>query len=179
MLDNAIFAALVATLNAGLATQGVEAKVLQSYQPTTQGVEVGPALYFTKMGPDRRRGWPQRSDEWNLDHTEFTHTERQNYETTVKFAALVKEAANDTMGLTASDLVNIAAAILQGDPAMVALAEAGLTVLRIGQIQNGKIVDGEGQFETVPTFDFVILHEQVTVTITPVALVKDLRIYRV
>jgi hypothetical protein len=54
-----------------------------------------------------------------------------------------------------------------------------LAVLRVTDVRSGKIVNGEDQFETVPSFDLVVLHEQVTVTTTPAALFKALAVKRV
>lgn len=177
MLDNALFFHVRKVLVDGLAARDVDAAVKQNYQPTIQGVEDGPCLYYTKLPMDRRYGWPEVSDRWNIDQTEFIHTERQEYETTLQITAMLKELATDGVGaLTASDLGNVAAAILQSDVARAYLAEQGLSVLRITQVQSGKIVDGEGEFETVPNFDLTVKHEQVSVTTTPAALVKALAV---
>lgn len=160
-------------------TETEDAEVLQSYQPSTQGVTATRAVYFTKLPMDRRYGWPEVTDEWNDDQTEFVHRQTQLYETTLQIAAMLKEDPDDTTGLTASDLGNIAAAICQSAASLAYLAEHGLSVLRITDVRSGKITDGEGEFETLPTFDFVLLHEQVTVTTTPAALIKSFAVKHV
>lgn len=180
MNDNALFIVLKSVLDAGLVARGIDdVTVKQSYQPTMQGVEAGPAIYFTKLPMDRRKGWPYRSDGWNDDMTAFITTERQEYETTIQFSAMKREDPESLDELTASDLGNQAASILQSEVAMAALADEGLSVLRVGEVRSGKITNGEDQFETVPSFDLVVLHEQVTVTTTPAALVKALAVKRV
>jgi hypothetical protein len=179
MLDNALYIALKAAIDAGLAAAQIDAVSEQKDQPTTQGDETGAAVYFTKLPMDKRYGWPEKSDVWNDDHTLFTHTERQRLESTVQISARKREDPASLDELTAGDIANAVAFFVQSDAGLALLAGSGLRVLRIGQVRGGHITNGEGQFETVPSFDLVLLHEQVTVTTTPAAVVKDFRIDRV
>lgn len=177
MLDNAQIKVFLPVVKAGFIARGQpDVGVKQNYQPDTQGMDVGAVLYFTKLF-DHRYGWTQKVDNtYNEGANTYTHTERQLLETTWQFMAEYRQAADDTDGLTASDVANLGAAILQHDDGLAALAKSGLTVLRITQVRNLKVVNGEGQFEDLPSFDLVVLHEDVTVTTTPGALIKSLRV---
>lgn len=174
MRDNPLFALLRAQILAGLARFDVTAQVKQNFQPTTQGVDSGPTLYFHKIG-DKRYGYPQTSEVYDADQSSFVKTTRQNYETTMQITASAPQTAADTTGLTASDLASVGADVMQDDETRAALLAAGVSVLRIANIRGLPVVDGEGQFEDVPSFDFVLKHERVSVTITPAAIVSDFR----
>lgn len=178
MLDNALIKIFRPLMLSGLAMLGVEAEVKQNYQPTTQGVDSGPTLYFTKLF-DMPVGWPQREEIWDADASDYSHRETQLIETTFQMTGVLRQTAEDTDGLTAADLASIGRKILQHDTTLAALVEAGVSVLRIGQIRNVQIVNGEDENEAVPSFDFVLKHADVTVTTTPAAVVKDFRVLNV
>lgn len=180
MLDNNQIKVFKPALDAGFAAIGHgEIVTKQNYQPTTQGVDDGPTLYFVKLPMDKRYGWPQRTYVLSDDGTHYVTTSRQFMESTWQFMGIFRQTAENTDGLTASDVANLGAGVLQHEDTLAALAEHGLTVLRITQVRNMQVVNGEGEFEANPNFDFVLLHEQVTVTTTPVATARSFGIKNV
>lgn len=177
MFDNAIFKLLIPALSNGIArlNLGVGVEIKQNFQPTAQGIDSGPTLYFTKLF-DHPYGWPQRSADWDEAAGDYVQTTRQLMESTFQMTGVYRQSAADTDGLTAADLANVGRGVLQQDETLAELLEGGLSVLRITQVRNVEIINGERQNEALPSFDFVLKHEQVTVTATPRALVKDFRV---
>lgn len=55
--------------------------VKRSNQPTDQGPDSGPCLYFFVV-THHRYGSPQRTDEWDKENERMVHTESQWIETT-------------------------------------------------------------------------------------------------
>lgn len=175
-------AALRTVLLAELVAQGSSAAVQQMNQPTIQGRPSGPALLFSKVGPDVRYGWVKREDGPDEDDpTLMVHRETQFYESTYQIEAVGPPAQPGVTPpiATPSDLVNLAAAVLQSDAALGALRLAGLAVLRVTQVRNPHMKNDRDQFEAVPSFDLVVTHEQIMLSTTPAAVVGELRMARV
>ena len=66
----------------------------------------------------------------------MVHTEMQRYATIFQISALATQDPATPMQLTASDLVNFAAAVAQSDGFIQAIEAQGVGVLRIGEIRN-------------------------------------------
>jgi hypothetical protein len=179
MRDNDLIRLFRPIIIAGLADRGIEdATVKQAYQPTQQGINTNPCVYFFKVG-DRRYGFLKRSDVWDEDESVMVHTERQRYETTFQINALVRQNPGDTAGFTASDIVNIVSDILQSDSTIKILQNAEVGILRITEVRNPYFMDDRDQFEASPSFDFVLLHNQDYITTTPIVERTEFGIYRV
>lgn len=184
MNDLALLAVIRATLLAGLTRAGQSTTlVIQLDQPTLQGRPSGPALLIQKIPGDKRYGWLKREDVPDPDvPTQMIHREVQFYESTIQIEALGPPAPSTGAPLptsTASDLVNLAAAIVQGDAGMKQMRDAGLGVLRVTQVRNPFMKNDREQYEAVPSFDLVVTHEQVMLSTTPAATVGELRMARV
>ena len=178
MQDNDQIRLFAPAIEAFVRTQTGDATVvfLQNDQPTVQGMTSVPTVYFTKLF-DVRRHFMSKVDKISDDGTQYVHTETQSMETHWQFMATARQdPAADGAGLTASDYANMAAQGLQHDDVLGVLAAQSLSVLRITQVRSLKVQNGEGQFEDWPSFDLVVSHEAVTVTTTPIATVKDLRV---
>ena len=168
MLDNDLIRLFLPIISNGLAAYGYEGVVTkQSNQPTQQGVNVGPTVYFYKVG-DHRYGWLRRASQWDPIAGTMTHTEMQMYETKFSLSALVTANPKITNTFTASDLVNSCAAILQSDMTLEIFAAANVGILRIEEISNPYFTDDRDQFEAAPAFDFTLTHRQTRVTVDPV-----------
>ncbi len=70
--------------------------------------------------------------------------------------------------LTASDIANTAAGIMQSDMSIDTLTSKGLFIYRITDVRNPYFVDDKERFEASPSFDFTLQHEQVIISQTPV-----------
>lgn len=181
MLDNELIKELIAVLKTGLTANGLgNVSVKQSSQPTNQGADSGPTIYLEKIG-DKRYGFLRRSDRWvfDADPPYFEHKEEQTYETSFQISALSIQDPQNVTQKTASDIVNIAAAVLQSDTARDTLQSKGIQMLRVQDVRNPYFVDDKGRFEAVPSFDFTLIHEQVIISTTPAVVIYEADVKRV
>ncbi len=175
MLDNQIFAVLVAALTAGFTALGAAipgpVAVQQSYQPTTQGVNTQNTVFIHKIG-DHRYGTVKRETYWEPDTDSggtMVHKETQYYETTFQIDALAIQNPANVTQLTASDIVNYVAAIMQSDATLQTLYDNKLQILRIIDVRNPYFENDKNRFQASPSFDFTLEHEQVIISSGPVA----------
>jgi hypothetical protein len=61
---------------------------------------------------------------------------------------------------TASDLLNSASMIMQGDKFIKALKGSGVGILRITEIRNPYLKDDRDQWQAMPSFDFVLSYNR-------------------
>lgn len=141
-------------------------KVKASDSPQTTGADDGPTLYLTFTG-HRRYGWVKREAIPDPDaDVGMVRRETQQYETTMQATGLHRQGVTRTAP-TAQDVANFAAAVVQSDAWMDLLRAQGVGVLRVTEVRAPYFVNGEGEFEASPSFDFVLTHEQVTLTKVP------------
>jgi len=181
VLDNLLIKEVIAGLKAGLTASGLSTvAVKQSYQPTNQGANSGPSIYLYKIG-DKRYGFLKRKSEWIQTPSPgfMQHTESQWYETTFQISALSIQNPADITQKTASDICNIAAAILQGDSCREFLQSKGIGMLRVTEVRNPYFVDDKDRFEASPSFDFTLTHEQVIISTDPVVETYEFNVDRV
>lgn len=189
MQDNALIRLIGTVLNAGFIAQGFTAPgpsntvissiaVKQDYQPTNQGVNTQPTCYLHKIG-DHRYGFLRREDIWDRVHEQMVHTESQYYETMFQVSALSIQNPLTPDQPTASDICNIAAAIMQSDATRATLRAQGVGILRIEDVRNPYFMDDKNRFEASPSFDFTLEHEQVIISTSPTAETIELHIDRV
>lgn len=169
---------------------GISINVKQAYQPTKQGVNTSPTLYLYKVS-DSRIGSPYRYSEWVTSQIDtesgeniltesgdsimtdgglsgyMQTTQRQQMATTYQLSALAAQNPADIEMLTASDLLNYAAFVLQSDDFLQALKDQNMGILRIPGSRNPYFTNDRDQFEAMPSFDFVITHKQGIVRKTP------------
>lgn len=73
MFDYQLFPLIGQVLKAGLASIGQGGiVVVQNYQPEQEGASTGPALYVSKVGPDKNVGSPRRSGQQGNGAASFT-----------------------------------------------------------------------------------------------------------
>ena len=155
--DNALISYFLPLLVAGLDAAGYTGvPVVQSYQPTMEGVPTTGVVYFQKIG-NKRYGFLGRQDKWNVSTSQMDHTEWQYFETTFQVSALFRQNPyNPTY--TASDLVNEAAWIMQSDVTREYLNGLGIGILRVTDVINPFFVDDRDNFEASPSFDFTLVY---------------------
>lgn len=181
MYDNELIKELIVVLKAGLTASGLSSvAVKQSFQPTNQGANSQPTIYLFKIG-NKRVGFLKRESEWiiNPAPARMRHEERQWYETTFQISALSIQNPSDSTQRTASDLCNIASAILQGDTGREALQKKGIGMLRVTDVRNPYFLDDKDRFEASPSFDFTLTHEQVIISTDPVVETFEFNVERV
>lgn len=178
MLDNDLIRIIGAILKDGFTASGWAVPVVkQNYQPTQQGANTAPTIYVHKMEPERRYGYRSNDTVYvpavmgpPAVEGYMQTTEIQKYETSYQVDALVIQDPADVNSKTASDYINLAAAIMQAQTTVDKLTAAGIGILRVMEVRNPQFQDDRGRFEQGPSFDFTILHEQVILTTSPVAV---------
>ena len=141
--------------------------IKQSFQPVQQGANSMPTLYLNKVG-DYRRGMPYRASVWDAVNNIETYTELQQYETTFQITAWATQDPSNVNSLTASDLANYAAYVMQSDGAIFAYQALGVGIMKIGDVRNPYFSDDRERFEASPSFDFTLTHKQTIILTTPV-----------
>ena len=165
MTDNQIIQLFLPIIQQGLITDGFNNVVVkQANQPTMQGINKGPTVYFFKV-TSKRYGFLGRHDKW-VDGG-FQHTESQYMESTWQISALVTQYPITPNQYTASDLVQEVAAIMQSDNARAILNNSGVGILRVTDISNPYFVDDRDQFEASPSFDFVLTYQDFRQSTSP------------
>lgn len=172
MTDEEIFSAIRLFILSQLSNVGV----VQRYQPVAEGVPEDPILLMHKIG-DKRYGFPKEKDVWDEDQELFVHTHEQAMETTIQLSALQPDG--ETESVTASDIVNAAADILQTQEAVVYFQSLDMSILRVTDIRNPYFVDDRDRHEADPSFDFTVLHKRVKMSTLPGALKFEGNIKRV
>lgn len=179
MKDNDLIRTFLPILTTQLPLYGYAGvQVKQTNQPTQQGVNTTPTVYFYKVS-DRRYGFLRRYSEWDTVTSTETHLEDQWYETKFQLSSLVLQNPKTPNEYTASDLVNSCAAILQSDSSRETLASKDVGILRISDVSNPYFSDDRDQYEASPAFEFILTHRQTRVTTEPVILSSVYNINRV
>ena len=164
--DNTIIQLFLPILNNALTADGfINVSVKQSNQPTMQGANTNPTLYFYKLN-NKRYGFLGRTDKYSNVSTSIVHTESQYYESTWSMMALVLQNPA-TPTYTASDLVNEAADIMQSDSTRAILNQSGVGILRITDVTNPYFTDDRDNFEASPSFSFTFIYQNFRTSTTP------------
>lgn len=178
MNDNALFILISNIILAGLSASAItDVEVSRSYQPEQQGADSGRSIYMHKIS-DNRYGHPFKRDTWDGIDT-MVHTESVVMETTFQIDSRVIADPSDINALTASDLVNIVAMILQSDVAIATLKAQNVGIYRITAIREPYIIDDYDRNESSPSFDFTLTHTRTMVSETPILETIEPAIYRV
>lgn len=159
MLDNALIRLLISIISSGLILRGINsAQILQSYQPTQQGIIETPVVLISKLD-DVPRIWPKRTDLWDPIGLVESHSELQIYETHFQIGTLYpQDPAVDSM--TASDLANTVRQIVQSEDCITTLLQNDVQVIRITPVRNPYFKDDRDLFEMSPSFDMALNHKQ-------------------
>jgi hypothetical protein len=168
--DNDIIQIFLPIINDALIADGFpEVKVKQANQPTQQGVNTAPTVYFFKVA-NKRYGWLGRNDIWDINAVppQMIHTESQYIESTWQLTALVLQNPTTPNQYTASDLINEVASIMQSDNTRAILNNSGIGILRVSDIRNPYFVDDRDNFEASPSFDFVLTYQNIRNSTNPI-----------
>lgn len=168
MLDNQIIQLFLPIIRNGLIAAGyLGVAIKQMNQPTQQGVNTQPTVYYYKIS-DHRYGFRKSEDVWDDNIEKMVHTEIQDYETTFQINALVIQNPTTPNQYTASDLVNIVAQIMQSANTINTLTRNNVGIYKITDIRNPYFLDDRDRFEASPSFDFTLTHKQVSTSTNPV-----------
>lgn len=180
MTDNELIKLFLPILQAGLIANPTysNAVVKQTNQPTAQGANSAPTLYFYKLGDPRRYGFLERN-QTILPNGNILRTSTQRYETSFRMSALVRQNPENTNAYTASDLVNEASLILGDQDTIEQLAQVDVGILRVMSAENPYFLDDRDQHEASPFFDFTLTHARTRITSVSVIESINPGIYRV
>lgn len=153
MTDNQIIRLFLPLLNAGMTAYGYSVIIKQSFQPTEQGADSEPQLFFTKVS-DKRLGHPQRKSVWDTLLGKQIDTDTQLMEATYQITALVRQTSSSEK--TASDYAHTAAMLMNGAEFISTLKASGVGILRITDVRNPYMKDDRDQFQASPSFDFTL-----------------------
>ncbi len=184
MNEYELFRLIRAHLLSGFADNSLSGvRVVRSYQQIKATAPNGPAIIMHAIG-SQRVGWQGRDFriEGADDNKVATRTDTQNHIKTFQFNALVPlpapgEEADDT--LTAGDLLDMAAMLLQNGE-MLALCKAnGLGIERITAITPNYVQDENDNWEYEPSFDLSVAVKKVLSHSVGVVTSTDVKIYPV
>jgi hypothetical protein len=165
--DNSLIQIFLPIINAGLITDGFsDVIVKQANQPTQQGINTSPTVYFFKIG-SKRYGFLGRSDQWDTMSSTMVHSEKQYFESTWQMQALYLQNPATPNQYTASDLIQEISDIMQSDNTRNILNESGIGILRITDIVNPYFEDDRDNFEAIPSIDITFVYENIRTTVEP------------
>lgn len=168
MTDNGLIQLFLPLIKAGLIADGfLNVVTVAANQPTQQGINRGPTVYFYKID-NRPIGYPKWIDVWDEENSQMVHTESQYMECTFQVSALVLQNPTTPNAYTASDLVNEVRAILQSQNTVVTLNNSGVGILRIAMVTNVYFPDDRDQFEAHPSFEFTLKYLDDRVSTSPI-----------
>jgi hypothetical protein len=164
MKDNDLIALFSSQLEAALAMAGWSYTVIQSQQPTQQGMPSAPFVFFEKLF-DHEYGWPMSSG-YTLNSVappgmalpDFQQAEKQWVESTFQVSAMVIQDPVDLSIPTPSDVCHYLKQYLNARQTIYAFSRAGAPILRITDIRNPKFTDDRMLIEANPNFDVVLQH---------------------
>jgi len=177
--DNDVIIILGALLNSGYTALGIsDVLVKQAYQPTLQGVPTNRAIFLSKiLAP--RYGYPGVTDTYNPGDDDFDTVESIWRSPTFQIAGLATQDPTDITSLTASDIVEKAADILQARSSRQTLLASGIGIQRIQDIREIYFIDDRDRHEQIPSFDFTISYRVTFQLKTPVVNTFEANINRV
>ena len=169
--------AVIAVLRSGLESFGLNnVKVKQSYQPRQSGAEINPTLYLHKITVDRW-GWVGRKDNYQSQTNQFNHTDVYYRAATWQVNGLVTQSVRPPSNLTASDLVECAADILQSENTLQALSDQRIRMEHITQVREIYFLNDRERHQQNPSFDFTLTYRVNRSSVVPsvVRAVETLR----
>lgn len=166
MRDNELFILVRQWLATAAPLRGiVGAEYILSFQPTQQGRPSQRAVRMFVVA-NKRYGY-RKTVTVNGDGTGLMpRTETQAMETTLQFA-VTQPLDLDDAALTHGDVLKTIAACLQSDDAVQFFIANGASVLRVGDVRGGYVINDRGQHEENPSFDIVIKHNDVFIDGVP------------
>ncbi|ATW57888.1 hypothetical protein CNR33_00042 [Pseudomonas phage tabernarius] len=162
MKDSFVISLLADTLDKCAAILAVELgvdsiPVVQKDQPTQQGTNSAPTIFFQKLF-DVPRGFPKATFGKDEETGEWMDGIQQAYETHFQISVLNwQDPTNENIN-TASDLVNGVFQLLMIESMRSTMKAKNLMVLRVDQVRNPSFENDKGQFEYHPNFDLVLTH---------------------
>lgn len=165
MIEADVWKAVISVLRTGLDVRGyTDITIHQAYQPVKQGPSSNKAVYLHKI-MSRRVGHQGRKYDFNID--EFDEFEKYWLAVTFQLRPLVSQDITDQDSITAYDIADLCAAILQTKATRQTLLESEISIEKIEQIPVSFSMNDYDEFDLDPTFDFTLLYEQTLTSKVP------------
>lgn len=171
-----LFKLIRAVLLAGFDSQDMDnVRVKRNFAPTKSSAPDSPVIIMHRID-SQRVGWTGRT--FSLTNIEARETAVQNHAITFQFNALVPVETEETEDtLTANDLLDTAALILQSRLMLEACKAAGIGIERISAIRSNYVQNENDNWEPEPSFDLVVDVKKTLVTSVNVVTSTDIKIY--
>lgn len=178
MRDNQLIQIFLPIIQQGLIDAGITGvTVAQENQPTQQGINDNPTIYFQKIS-SKRCGFQGFRDVWNEENEEMEHTEIILMECMFKVSCLFKQNPSTPDQLTASDLVQEVALILNSQKTIQTLQSYEIGIMRLMDITNMYFINDRDQYYAKPSFNFILRFvERRLSTVPVVTLPVNLKVY--
>lgn len=173
-----LFALIRKVLIEGFAAQGLsDVRVKRNYQAVKTSAPASPTIVMHRID-SQRIGWQSRNFQFKADRA--IDTAYEHHAITFQFNALIpavepEDETEDT--LTPSDLLEMAAMILQSRQMLEACKAAGVGVAPIGAIRPNWQQDENDNWEHAPSFDMIMLVKKALITSVGVVTGSDIKIY--
>ena len=169
MIESDVWKALISVLRSGLDSNGLsQVEIHQAYQPIKQGPSSTDSIYLHKI-TSQRVGHQGRKYEYNSVNDNFDETEKYWLSVTIQLMSQVTQDLSDVDSITAYDVTEKCAAIMQTRNTRQALLASGISILNNKAISVAFSTDDKDQFDLDPTFDMVLLYEQTLLSVVPKA----------
>jgi hypothetical protein len=179
MTEAGMWTAIISILKTGLAANGLsDIEVAQSFQPTKQGGSNQRAVYLHKIIAPRV-GHQGRQFKYIPENDNFEETERFWQSVHIQLLTQVTQDIEDIDSLTDFDIASMCATILQTRNTRSKLLESGISIENIKDLVFANHLDDKDEFDTNPSFDFILLFEQTLVSIVPKAFPIESEVHRV
>jgi hypothetical protein len=172
MNESQLIALIITALTQGLSARGIRGiDISQDYQPTLQGQVTGPSISLSKVA-QRRYGFLNRVDSFNVATNQMIHTETQLMITTFQINAQVNtdpttSKIDNPLGLTAGDYLQQAVSVLQSDYTRWWLKNNGVAVERVVEGRVTYFKDEKQTYEADPSYDCAFEWNYVFTFVTP------------
>lgn len=184
MLDNALYSNIREVLLERLQLVWPLIDVLQTPQPTQQGLDFAPRVYMQKI-TDHRHGFPRQDLKLKYEPTDplpenlIPNTSVQVIESRIQFSALMLQDPQDLSLPTASDIVNYTAILLGAEGVVTEFRKRGLMIQRSIVVANPYFQQDMDQFEARPSFDVIFQHSRSFLDSVPKVNIYEAKIYAV
>lgn len=124
-------------------------------------------------------GYPSEEFVWDENTNKMVFTTTQQYVSNFQASCWATQNPADTASLTASDLANFAAYIMQSQASRDAWKALGCGILDVKMVSNPPFSDDRQRFEFAPAFDFKITHKQIITQSEPIITETIIQILQV
>lgn len=179
MRDNALITLINKNIKIGMKARGFEnIHTWQLNQPAQQGLSSDPVLYLHKV-IDNRVGSPGHLEQYDEINSVMKRVTTEIILSTYQITGTIYYDAEDPNAITAADIVKAAASVMQTPEFQKALIDAGVNILRIGDVNTIEVSNDETGWEKRPVFDFLVNHKDITIIEIPTLEKISCRIHRV